>query len=614
MSASLVLGGVELHDEFPPNEWRFSVLGEDMTFGNPQPVEMSIASLMADGSPTVTTHHENREAGFRVTISGPDSGALSSGERELNLQLTRRNTLAWTPADGFGPTTVFEVETSNMDWLFDDTAEAEGKTLLRRTFRLRLVCLPFPRSADVTLIGGQYVSESLVVDDDCESATGWSMAGQNVSGTAAFTVDSTAGNFATGTGSVKMVITPNKYGGGVSVPFGNSATYQTGASKAGLSISAAAGGYLSFRVRVDSPWTLDAANAGRYAEVTTSNLGRFQASAVAASVDDAGFIRFSLPMDASWGTVTALHLPFLSTYFGAPAGAQPANPVFRFDSIGHSAQSSSPQGAQTVEIGGSARSEAAITVSGAQGLGDVLVYTTPADRLFRPDLRRFNKTGNLQADAKSISGQAVRLSTQATFEAPATMFTPGAHAILMYARNGAGSGTTISATTITAQLFSGGVAVGPVETITKGAQSVPDYEYHAFSMDVLNLPTTVVGDNSTAVVRFTVNGGGDTNLDELLAFPLQDSALTWVNCGHGTTSASVASHLWIDAPAPTNPNPRILVGTNENRTDARAVVPKSRGRHLMTPGEMLIYVLTGLSGAPEVLTAYYKRWHSNAAE
>ena len=614
MSASLVLGGVELHDGFPPDGWQFKVFGEDLTFGNPQPVEMSIASLMADGAVTVTTRHENREAAFRVSISGQDSGALAAGEAALNLELSRRNTLAWTPADGFGPTSVFDVETSSMDWLFDDVAEAEGVRLLRRTFRLRLVCLPFPRSAEVTLIGGEYVSESLVVDDDCESTAGWSLTDSYGAGVGSFTVDSSAGNFATGTGSVKLVITPNKYGGGNSVPYGQGATYQAGVSKTGLSITAA-GGYLSFRVRVDSPWTLNAANTGSAVEVTTSNAGRFQASAVAASIDSAGFLRFSLPMDAAWGTVTALHLPFLSTsYLSAPAGSAPANPVFRFDSIGHSAQSSSPQGVQTVEIGGSARSEAAITVSGAQGLGDVLVYTTPADRLFRPDLRRFNKTGTLTTDAKSINGQAVQLSTQATFEAPATMFTPGAHAILMYARNGAGSGTTISATTITAQLFSGGVAVGPVETISKGAQAVADYEYHAFSMGVLNLPTTVVGDNSTAVVRFTVNGGSDTYLDELLAFPLQDSALTWVNCGHGTTSASVASHLWIDAPSPTNPNPRILVGTNENRTDARAVVPKSRGRHLMTPGEMLIYVLTGLSGAPEVMTAYYKRWHSNAAE
>src|SRR5690349_20716790 len=87
----------------------FGVTGEDLDFGEPQPIDVTLSSLMVDGSRTVTTRHENRTIALRVQVHAPDGLGLADGEAALTALEGARTTLSWTPPDGYGPTSVFRV-------------------------------------------------------------------------------------------------------------------------------------------------------------------------------------------------------------------------------------------------------------------------------------------------------------------------------------------------------------------------------------------------------------------------------------------------------------------------------------------------------------------------
>ena len=599
MSASLTLGSLRLtgNDE---SGARFEVLGEDVEFGSPQPVEVSIASLMVDGSVTETSRYENREASFRVEVSGANSAVVAKAAAELELEVGKRSSLTWVPGDGFSPPTVFDVETSSVAWLFNDLDEL-GSTF-RRTFRLRLVCLPFARSVEPTIVGSEFVSESVAVLDDCESTTGWSGASGY---TGAFTVDSTAGNFVTGTGSVKMISTP--YSGASN---GGLSTATTRVRKA-LSIDASAGGYLVMSVRTDwgNHFGYDPI---RDAVITTSGGGAVEVPTLVASRVSNGFTRYSWPVPHN-STVTAIEFE-VSQSRAAPAGSSPDNPAIRFDSIGLASDSTSGQAARSFVVGGSARSEASLSISAPAGLGDVLLYTCPdVGDGFRPDLRRWVSGGTGGTDAGAINGTYTNIgSTGAVFNVPASMFRPGSYSLMAHLRLSSGGSGPL---TVNAVLMVDGVTVGPTESIVSQWFSPPDQtNYYVMNLGSMPLPPVAVDLASTAVVRFTVYGPSNVRLDELLAFPQREAALTWVSCGYGSPGGAVSSRVWVDAPSPVNPRPAVLVGNNAGRMDARGVVPKSRGRHVLQPGKMLVYLLSGASGGASFSASYYKRWMHNAAE
>jgi hypothetical protein len=143
MTVGLVLGDLDLMD---PEGSPFAVetLAEGTDWGNPQPIEVAVRSLLQDGSIVVHQGDDNREVSLRVIISAPDSAALAEGEAALMAELYRANTLTYTPADGWGPPTVFSVVTSSLAHTMDDLGEVRGE----RTWSVRLVCEPFGRSVN----------------------------------------------------------------------------------------------------------------------------------------------------------------------------------------------------------------------------------------------------------------------------------------------------------------------------------------------------------------------------------------------------------------------------------------------------------------------------------
>lgn len=574
-------------------------LGEGVDFGEPQPIDVTLASLMVDGSPTETTRHDNRTIVFRVEVVSPDGQGLADGEAALVAFEGARTTLAWTPSDGYGPTSVFRVETVHVKFLFNDFDEI--RTVKRRTFQVTLTCLPFARSATTTTVGAEFVAAATVISDDCEATTGWSASAifPATQDPIAVAVDSSV--FATGTGALRF--TP---AGSASTTYGV-ATARFRVTRTGLSINAAGGGYFVLRVRPE--WTLSTGIMDAY--LTTSAGGRQSVSVLVGEADASGFLRLSFAVPDT-STITAFD--FVAAQSVETLSVLPAPKVW-VDSLGLAGNSSANQNVMAFDVAGSMRCEGSFQVSAPAGLGDVLLYTVPdLGDGFRPDLRRLMATGATTADTAAINGSRVALTasgTPPTFSAPASMFRPGSYAVLARVKRIVSNPTTL---TLTAQTKSGASGIGPLSTVASPSFSLADTDYHLMRVGVIELPPLVVDRASNATVLFTFSCAGSTDyhLDELLVFPLEDHALTWVSCGTGAASATVASRLWVDEPSPSRPRGARLIGNDVGRLDARYALPLSAGRHVLKPGRMLAYLLTSAAGGADLQATYTAAWHSNA--
>lgn len=594
---ALDLGDFALVDGEGESGWKSSVHASDASFGESLPVLVGVRSLLRDGMSLRVQSHENREAYFLVEISGPDLAAVGDGEAALMAELYRRNTLTWTPPDGYGAVTVFEVVTSRMSAPLDDMNEL----MLKRVFGITLTCLPFSRSVDPTVIGSEFVSSDVVIADDCESTTGWAAATGASSNLypPAFSVDSTAGNFVTGTGSVKVSAASG-------VPVGYGSSYLTAFTAFGipLSIDASGGGYVVCAVRGE--WIFSIYEA----HITTSGGGREKVASISQQAIGDGFVSYALAVpDAS--TVTLLELEVWQNLNVNP-GEQPPLPDIWVDSIGLADASTDSQQVRSMEIGGSARTEGQIAISAAVGLGDVVLYTArDLDDGFRPDVRRWQTVGTDVADSDALNGSHLALSGAASvFEYPAGSLRPGAYAVLARVKSALGDvGVSVAAQTVI-----GSTAVGGVESESGSLDVGAVADFVVMRVGVLHLPPTLVEATATdAVVRFSVTSEiAGTKLDELMVFPMADAALTWVECGDGSPSATVSSRLWVDGPTLEKPRGQILVGNDENRMDARAVRPLARGSHMLYPGKMLAYLLTSAAGGAAMSVTYYKAWHTHA--
>lgn len=170
----LQLGGLNLIGRVPQGEdYRITTQGDEASWGNPVSVTRTIKGLLQDGARVALESWDNREAFLRITVEGDTAAGLAAGEAALMAELGKRNTLTWTPPQGFGPPTVFEVAWSEMDHEFVDVHELLG----RRTYGVRLTLAPFARSVEETVVEAVTGSDEPVVEtvlDDGSDATDWS--------------------------------------------------------------------------------------------------------------------------------------------------------------------------------------------------------------------------------------------------------------------------------------------------------------------------------------------------------------------------------------------------------------------------------------------------------
>ena len=138
---TLRFGALDWKGERSLAGWSMHALAEGADLGNADPIYRELAHQLLDGSVKARTGHGNRKAQFDVVVDAAGAGSipLALGAAALDLACEHPTTLVFTPPDGLGAATWFEVVAAKADWLFDDLDELR----LRRRFRVEIECLPF---------------------------------------------------------------------------------------------------------------------------------------------------------------------------------------------------------------------------------------------------------------------------------------------------------------------------------------------------------------------------------------------------------------------------------------------------------------------------------------
>lgn len=571
--------------------WDVEVLGDDADWGNPVPRDVALVSLLQDGAPTVTQGYDNREIRFRIEIKGVDSGRLAQAEAALFAEVGDRNQLVFTPWDGWGAPTVFEVWTSHFDYQPNDLQEVLQGT---RTYLLVLVCEPFGHSVD------EVVTEAVPAEvtpgtppvevsiDACSSATGWTASPAPVlgAGSGELYAERPLGQ-AGGAGPVSLTRT--------SAAIDMSATpylivdwWKTGGFFAtGTTVRAFAdGAELALRAIGSSP-TAGYNRSIYYCPDTSVTV--FKVSAM---------IKVATP-----GTVS-LRVAQLSRTDGLP-------------SVGTTRQKY-----RTVAVGGAARTQGSLEVSHAtSALGDVLVYTSADDGAGHvPALRTWRVSGGtVTTDTAMVSGARDLLDTALVYEVPIGQVPSGQTLLMARLRSNVASAQRVN---WSAQTVLGGIAVGPMVSGTRlvnFAATATDYivplgsgQFRAQSVD----PT------SAAKVRVTIvadaPAASNIELDEAWRFNTDIGALTQVACGTGTIAVGgPANYLSVAEPTTDTPQPKVMVGVAADPTSWIHAAQDNIGswmRHEFVPPRVNVFTVTTAALDAAVRLRHLKRWPTHAVD
>lgn len=365
-------------------------LAESTNWGNPQPIQVALRTLLQDGQRTAITGYDNREVNIRVEMSATDSETLSRLEAELRAELGKRSQLVWTPADGWGPPTLFFVETSWLNHDMDDLAEAADRSLQRRFYLITLVCQPFGYSVNEVVADTLELNPTTApltpttaVINDASSDTGWSRSNlpYSVMGAYAMQVDEP---YAVRTDQHLMVL---------------EGTYDTSVTKF-VSVDYLTGSQNSFR----------ASDLGLYYGDGTDDK-RIPLTAVTPS-PYTGYLRAYFKVPDAMSSLTrlwfriAIDVGYLTPYLAAKPTYFAITEVERTNVAPF--LGTQRQKLRTVPVPGTERTPASLVIAHpSSALGDVLAFTWRADRCpdYLPSLRSRRISGDgVVLDPSLVSG------------------------------------------------------------------------------------------------------------------------------------------------------------------------------------------------------------------
>lgn len=605
----------------------FEVLAEGASWGDPEPVERVVDSLLRDGVLVEKESDGNRVERFQIKVCSTDPVGLSEGVAALHRATGKRTTLRWQ--DGDYPATVVEVETSRLlePGGFDDLRYNRNEVV----YVLSLTCLPGHRGESQQSTAATAVPSVGDVINNCESTTAFTWeptpfqsSGAVLTPVTPFAIDSS--RFVEGAGS--LAVQPNYgtdigYGPGVN----GGSKYEYG-WYVDLDESPAAGSYLSFAFYASNYNADSDARSGLVRFwVTTDENGEVEYDVFSSGDSDVivqaiegGFVQYTVRLD------DPVHLTRLRWYARqddpTALGSEPY-PSVLLDRIALAESATlGSQVLKTIAVGGSARTTGSLHIASptdAVGLGQVVAYTVARDRVptgFRPDLRQWDDgTGGTTPDADATNGSYYSvLGTSSTYSdpspallAPASLFNSTAHTMVARLTSPAAEGTDLHLG-VQAQLIIDGDEVGEPLTVQRDWDDTGAAGYEMVPLGTLYLPPLpIAAATSEALVRFRFRG--NVYLDELYAFPV-DGDLSIIDCGAGTSGPSVSSHLWIDSPSQTQPQGGYWRGPTGDRVNAisawaAANVP---GTHSFEPGDVLAFVASTGTLGPTVDLANYERF------
>lgn len=564
---SMVLGSMDLTD-WSGIQFNTAVIAEGMSRGAPVPIEVAVRSWLQDGSIVVTQGYDNREVTLRVRLSGPDLLDLAEAEAALFAELGKPNLLTWTPADGFGPPSVFVVVTSSMEH-----APAPGEDMVEsrgfypwRSYNLRLLCEAFVRSVDEVAAEALPLGTTTTVLDACSSATGWS-------------------------GFINGASASVANGGGANTVSTASVGSKTLALQKTLSADTSTLKVLRVEWAASPLWASPlkaVADGVSLPSIVDQGTGSSTiASYFAVQADSIGVLRLG------WVSrdTNSLSIHDVAITDGPP-------PV-----------GSSMQQMVSVDVKGSARTPATLEVASEAGsLGDVLLYVwaDSGDAAgYLPALSTFGPDGS--SDATAVSGFKYDMDdvTARVYNIPRQMLPPGE--FLLMARLASTSGITVGRVEISTTVDN--LAGAAVRTLTSPTLSLTT----AWSIQVLgrcvlptlDLPATSARDISLALT-VDIDSGANFCLDETWLFHRRLGSLIWV-------AADLSHRLWVLPPTVETPRPRVLVGYEADMSDA--LYPEnmfSWDLPQFVPSRANILAVT-TGGEAAVTLHHTPAWHTHAA-
>jgi hypothetical protein len=587
----LVFGSIDLLDSVGP--FKLYAITGDTTFGNPDPVITTVASLLGDGSLVSIDRVDNREIVIGVEINAADSQALALAEQALMLETRRQNTLTWTPADEFaGTTTVFEVLSSWMEHDFDDLDDAR----LVRRYKLHLICYPYARSENEVeyATADQPGTPTTTTIDTCDSTTGWT------------------GNATVQDGGDYLFTVYDRSRVGAAY------WYTANVRRTGASIDLTSTPYVVVDIRQHLP-------GGSYwhePTLTTAG-GTFEPIASAPAPITGTWTRY-------WFDATAAVMA--TTYFQVnsviEAGATNSGEL----RITNLIRTNVPPGGATarqkfltIPIAGSAPADGSLIVEHeTSSLGSVILYTCPQlNDGYQPPLRGY-LTGfsTTTTDATLVSGAYTTIDLGVTYDVPTQTLEPGTYALVARLRADATGDIDIDTSTRT-RVNSVNLDAAQVDTTTVTFDTAD--EWGIFPLAVLHLPTRLVSPSAAdaymrMVIALTSPGGTSVDLDEAWLFRIDDDSKLTIVHRTGTPAAPSSggwySRIWVDQATVSDPQPHLWAGYADDRSDAYhpSLSIVTWDQHRFVPASMNVYLVTSNAEDATVSVRYFPRWHTFAAE
>lgn len=267
------------------------------------------------------------------------------------------------------------------------------------------------------------------------------------------------------------------------------------------------------------------------------------------------------------------------------------------------------QNAYSLDIAGSAPTEADLHVVGSTGLGLTLIYTRPGAQGMIP-LRPYRvggATGTTSASGNVSGRYDNNIATPFVSQVSKSDVPDGTYIVVALVRKESGSGAVALSSSVTTR--SSGVGVAAADTRSTSSTLTTAYSLVQLGSP-FQVPSAVLPDEGVADIEVSISAGAATRLDEAWLIEVGSGDLTWLDSA--STFGVDAKHFWIEQPTTARPSRRIVKGVFADQAAAFGATPVRWGFHRLEPGTNGAFVVTTGSTTTVLDGSCENRWFTHA--